>query len=323
MTAQPGPARTARRAEAPRLVRAAGALCWRRGEQGLEVLLVHRPAYDDWSWPKGKLDDDEPVPVAAVREVEEETGLTVTLGIQLPAARYRLANATDKHVTYWAAHVPVTELPPPPRPQEVDATRWFPAAEAMRRLTRRGDRQQLQALLDADAEGVLDTVPLLVLRHGNAVARDTWTGRDADRPLDDVGLRQAKLLTPLLAAWGPRRLVSSPWARCVDTVQPLADATGLKLRTKGRLSEDGHRRNPAKVARLVGKLLARREPALVCTHRPVLGTLLGTLAGNASAGVGDEIPRRDPFLDLGEVLVAHVSRRSGRVVGTERHAVEM
>jgi len=318
------PSRSARDEE-PRLVRAAGAVCWRRCEAdgGLEVLLVHRPDYDDWSWPKGKLDDDEPLAAAGVREVAEETGLRVRLGLSLPTARYRVAAATDKHVAYWAAHVPGTDLPDPPRPREVDLTRWFPARQAARRLTRRGDRQQLQALLDADAEGVLDTVPLLVLRHGRAVSREGWAGDDEDRPLDAAGRRQAERLVPLLAAWGPERVVSSPWARCTGTVEPLARRAGVRLHTKGRLSEEGHRQDPAKVASYVGSLLEQGEPTVLCTHRPVLGTLLGALAGNATPGVGEELPRSDPFLAPGELLVAHVSRRSRRVVGVERHALEM
>lgn len=304
------------------LVRAAGAVCWRRRRdgEGLEVLLVHRPAYDDWSWPKGKLDDDEQQAVAAVREVEEETGLSVTLGLPLPPARYRLGSGVDKQVAYWAAHVRTPELPPVPRPDEVDRTEWVDTDEAGRRLTRRGDRVQLHALLEADAEGVLDTFGLLVLRHGHAHPKDAWGHADADRPLVAPGVRQAAALVPLLSAWAPERVLSSPWVRCVDSVRPYADAAGVRVRTKGRLTEDGHRRSPTKVAALVSKLLSKGETSLVCTHRPVLGTLLGSLAGNATVGVGDAIPRSDPFLERGEVLVAHVSRRSRRVVAVERHA---
>lgn len=320
MTVAQDAGRPARRDGRCGTVLAAGALCWRRRPDGaLEVLLVHRPAYDDWSWPKGKLDDDEPAAVAAVREVEEETGLRVTLGIPLPPARYRLASSLDKHVAYWAAHVPDAELPAPPRPQEVDRAEWVGADEAMQRLTRRGDRQQLQALLDADAEGILDTYALLVLRHGDALARATWPGPDDERPLDPRGREQAAALVGLLGAWSPARVVSSPAARCTQTVEPFVRATGTPLRTKGRLSEDGHRADPTTVRAYVSRLLARGESAVVCTHRPVLGTLLGALAGNATPGVADGIPRRDPFLAPAEVLVLHVSRRSGRVVATERH----
>jgi 8-oxo-dGTP pyrophosphatase MutT (NUDIX family)/phosphohistidine phosphatase SixA len=305
------------------LVRAAGAVCWRHDPHGgLEVLLVHRPRYDDWSWPKGKLDEGEAVAAAAAREVEEETGLRVRLGVPLPPARYRLAEGLDKHVAYWAAHVQDGALPPPPRPDEVDRTEWVTPTEAARRLTRRGDRVQLQALESAAAEGALDTFPVVVLRHGHAYPRSAWGRDDAERPLAAAGVRQAEALVPLLLAWGPERVYSSPWARCVESVRPYLVASGARLRTKSRLSEEGHRRDPAKVSHLVTTLLAKRRPVLVCTHRPVLGTLLGTLAGHNSAGVAGDIPRSDPFLELGELLVAHVSRRTTRVVAVERHAAD-
>ena len=311
------------RADRADLVRAAGAVCWRRDDTGNapHVLLVHRPKYDDWSWPKGKLDGDELVPVAAVREVEEETGLAVTLGIPLPAARYRLAGTVDKHVAYWAANVPEADLPAAPRPHEVDRAEWVDPDEAGRRLTRRGDRVQLQALLDADAEGMLDTFALLVLRHARSHPREDWDGDDADRPLSSSGQVQADALVPLLSSWTPRRVVTSPWKRCTASIRGYADAAGVPVEREHALTEDGHRHDPGAVSALVATLLEDRESALVCTHRPVLGTLLGALAGNVSPGAGDGIPRSDPFLEDGEVLVAHASRRSGRVVSVERHGV--
>ncbi|GAB2683875.1 NUDIX hydrolase [Thalassiella azotivora] len=301
------------------VVRAAGAVCWRREGRELRVLLVHRPAYDDWSWPKGKLDPGEGVAVAAVREVAEETGLQVRLGVPLPTARYRLSDDADKHVAYWAAQLPKGRLPPPPRPREVDRTEWVAPREAQRRLTRRGDRVQLQALLDADADGALETWPLVVLRHGHAYPRSAWGREDAERPLAEAGSRQADALTDLLAVWRPERVWSSPWRRCTDTVLPYTKNHPARLVTKRRLSEEGHRRNPQKVADLIGKVVGVGRPAVVCTHRPVLGTLLGALAGRAAAGTSLEVPTRDPFLAPGEALVAHVAVRTGRVVSVERH----
>ena len=302
------------------MVRAAGAVCWdAEGAGGLRVLLVHRPRYDDWSWPKGKLDDGEGSVEAAVRDVAEETGLQVRLGRDLPPARYGLDERTTKHVAYWAARVPGAPTPAPPRPDEVDALRWVGSAEADRRLTRRGDRLQLRAVLDAHAEGTLDTWPLVVLRHGHARAKSSWDHPDAERPLASSGAEQARALAALLRAWAPARVVTSPWERCLQTVGPYLDVSGADLRTRGRLSEAGHRRDPAKVARLVTKVLARATPTIICTHRPVLSTVLGTLAGHSSPGVGDAIPRSDPYLEPGEVLVAHVSAASGRVVRVERH----
>ncbi|SDQ84339.1 NUDIX hydrolase [Quadrisphaera sp. DSM 44207] len=302
------------------LVRAAGAVCWHRGDDGLRVLLVHRPRYQDWSWPKGKLEGPEPVVAAAVRELAEETGLVRPLGVPLPSARYPLGTDATKHVSYWAAHVPGPALPPPPRPDEVDETAWVTPEEADRRLTRRADRVQLRALLDADAGGALDTWPLVVLRHAHAHPRTGWDGTDADRPLAPPGMAQARALPELLTAWSPLRVVSSPWERCVQTLEPYLYATGTRLRTKRRLSEDGHRTGSAAVAHYVSGLLAKARPVLVCTHRPVLPTLLGTLAGHAGAGVAEAVPRADPYLQPGEVLVAHVARRSGRVVAVERHS---
>ena len=309
-------------------VRAAGAVCWSvdsgappgpAGAPGLRVLLVHRPRYDDWSWPKGKLDPGEGGAEAAVREVAEETGLQVSLGRDLPTARYALDERTAKHVAYWAAHVPGAPALVPPRPHEVDDLAWVSTDEADRRLTRRADRVQLRALLEAHGEGALHTWPLVVLRHGHARPKAVWGHDDADRPLSQVGALQAQALVPLLRAWSPARVVSSPWERCLQTVEPYLARTGAPLRVKGRLSEAGHRREPARVGQLVARAVARGRPVIVCTHRPVLSTVLGALAGHTSAGVGDAIPRTDPYLEPGEALVAHVSVTSGRVVRVERH----
>ena len=309
----------------PDPVRAAGALVWRLLGDRLQVVLVHRPRYDDWSFPKGKLDPGESAVAAAVREVAEETGLTIALGRPLPSARYVLGAGTGdrvvKHVAYWAAPAPAGDLPRPPRPAEVDRTEWVDVDEGYRRLTRRGDQVQLRALAGLHADGCLDTWPLVVVRHGHARPTTVWAHDEADRPLVASGRREAAQLVPVLAARAPARVVSSPWDRCVQTVRPFVEASGTRLRTKGRLTESAHRRDPDKVARYVGHLVDKGRAVVVCTHRPVLGTLLGALAGRAAGGSGaaSAIPAADPFLAPGEALVAHVARRSGRVVAVERH----
>jgi phosphohistidine phosphatase SixA len=114
-------------------------------------------------------------------------------------------------------------------------------------------------------------------------------------------------------------VLSSPWARCVASVEAYAAAAHVPVRHEDALTEDGHHEDATAVSALVSGLLDARETVAVCTHRPVLGTLLGTLAGNVTPGGGDGIPRSDPFLEDAEVLVAHVSRRSSRVVAVERH----
>ncbi len=308
----PGPA-------GPGSIVAAGAVVWRVGQDGLEVLLVHRPRYEDWSWPKGKLEPGESLPAAAVREVQEETGLRVALGRPLPSAHYRFSEMTEKSVHYWAAAGPPGPPPPPPRPAEVDRLRWASAAEADQLLTRRADRAQLTAVQAAHEMGTLVTFPLGVLRHGHARPKSAWGREDQERPLVEVGRAQATLLVGTLEAFAMRRVLSSPWRRCVQTLEPFVQASGRRLRTKTWLSEDGHRRDRGKTAGLVTKYLVKGKAVVLCTHRPVLGTVLGVLAGHAEVGRAASLPSKDPFLDPGELLVAHVARSTGRVVAVERH----
>ncbi len=298
---------------------AAGAVVWRVGQNGLEVLLVHRPRYEDWSWPKGKLEPGESLPAAAVREVQEETGLRVALGRPLPSAHYRFSEMTEKSVHYWAAAGPPGPPPQPPRPAEVDRLLWASASQADQMLTRRADRVQLTAVLAAHETRTLVTFPLVVLRHGHARPKSAWGREDQERPLVEVGHAQASMLAGTLGAFAVRKVLSSPWRRCVQTLEPFVQASGRRLRTKTWLSEDGHRRDRGKTAALVAKYLGKGKAVVLCTHRPVLGTVLGVLAGHAEVGRAASLPSKDPFLNPGELLVAHVARSTGRVVAVERH----
>lgn len=298
---------------------AAGAVIWRVLDGRLQVLMIHRPKYSDWSWPKGKLENRETPPIAAIREVKEETGLDVRLGIPLPTANYTLGTDTDKTVYYWAAQGDMSPLPAPPRPNEVDICEWVDADLAGERLSRRGDQIQLDAVIAAYQQGRLETWPLIVLRHAAAYDRKVWTDGEDSRPLLDIGWRQSDALVHLLAAWKPRRIYTSPWRRCLQTVSGFAEAHGVKVRTKKPLTEIEHRKEPLRVARLIGRIFAKNRPAVICTHRPVLGTTLGALAGRASADLRECFPQHDPFLEKGEILVADISIRSGRVVSIARY----
>jgi 8-oxo-dGTP diphosphatase len=305
-------------------VLAAGAVVWREGRDGrTEVLLVHRPRYDDWSWPKGKAQRGEPLAECAVREVGEETGTAVVLGRPLPATTYRLPDGRTKLVRYWAARpAPSAGSRGQETDAEVDRTEWLEGASALGRLTRPGDRAPLERLLALAAEGTLDTVPVVVARHGTARPRDSWSRAEGDRPLVAAGRRQSLALASLLRCWRPERVLSSPWRRCLDTVRPyLAASSGTTMRTKAGLSESGHRRHPEKAARHTERLLRRGRPALLCTHRPVLPAVLRALAAAATPEVRSGLPVADPWLAPGEALVAHVARSAGRplVVAVERH----
>lgn len=303
-------------------VRAAGALLWRRENQ-LEVALVHRPKYADWSWPKGKLDPGESWAGACVREVREETGLQITIGLPLPEANYAVGaggTTRPKVVRYWAAQALTTAGP---TDDEVDQVAWLGVDEAARRLDYQRDREQLHALAAADAHDRLATWPLAIVRHAKSVPRSRWKHEDRRRPLDEVGARRAVDLVPVLAAYGVRHLVSSPSARCVSTVEPYARAAGARLRLREGLSEEGFGEDPTAAMAVIDTLLAKGAPAAVCSHRPVLPTMLAALADRCADPALAQALRESagPGMVKGEVLVAHVAGRDAdaRVVAVERH----
>ncbi|GAB2463636.1 NUDIX hydrolase [Promicromonospora xylanilytica] len=313
------------------VVMTAGGVVWRRRGGGLQVQLVHRPRYDDWSWPKGKLETGESFQGAAIREVGEETGKEIVLGRPLPGLQYLTPDGRVKRVHYWAsrrarkghdsaaltARVPVA----PVDRTEVDRTEWIDVAEAERRLTRPSDRGPLNALVAAEAEGMLDTRALVIARHGRAVPRTAWHGSERDRPLTPLGHGQAAALVPVLAAYGVEHVISSRWERCATTIDPYVRASGLRPSYSEYLTEAQHERSPSRVAATVRDLLEETtESSVICTHRPVLPTVLDVLGQHASGAVADALPTIDPFLEPGEVLVAHVADTAAgpRVVATEK-----
>jgi len=302
-------------------VLAAGVLCWRTGADGVEVLMVHRPKYDDWSFPKGKIEEGELLPECAIRELAEETGVEALLGRPLPVVRYRDQEGACKEVTYWTGR-PVRQGHRTASPNEVDATAWLRLADARERLSQASDAVPLQALELMAAEGELATTPLVVVRHGTARPRDAWARADAERPLIASGRRQAAALTTLLACWRPEQVLSSPWRRCVDSISPYASAAQLKIRAKGGLSERGFRRDPDKARKHLLALVDRGRPAALCTHRPVLAGIFRAMRERTARDLVEHIPAEDPYLAPGEVLVAHVVHPPSRpayVVGLERH----
>lgn len=309
-------------------IEAAGALVWRERKGRLQVQLVHRPRYRDWSWPKGKLDPGETLRECAVREVAEETGHEIVLGIPLPMQRYRTPEGRLKRVHYWAARrasdadaAAVRARPPVPAvdPDEIDDVVWLDVDVARDRLTRPTDREPLDALVHAHDRGRLATHALVVARHARARKRSAWAGGEEDRPLTPAGYLQAATVVPILAAYGARRIVSSSWLRCTDTVAPYARATGLSAGLSFDLTELAHTDDPTDAYDVVEDLLADPVPAVLCTHRPVLPTVLEAVAAHARRSVRASLPDADPYLRPGELLVAHVAQKASgpRVVAVE------
>lgn len=300
-------------------VRAAGALVWRERNGAIEVALVHRPRYDDWSWPKGKLDRGEDFVEAAVREVFEETGFFVALGISLPGVEHDLSDGSRKVVKYWAARVigGDGELV-----NEIDAVEWLTIPQAYERLSYARDHDPLMALEAAHERGELDTWPLLIVRHAHAVSRAAYRGsKDWHRPLSERGVVRAKAMVPTLGAWGVARLVSSSSTRCVQTLTPFAQTVEIKMQTTQTLSEECFEKHPRKALKTLHAEIKRGMPVALCTHRPLIPALADELAtftikGSPARRILSGIKTHG--MDKGEILVCHIKSK-----GDSRHIISV
>jgi 8-oxo-dGTP diphosphatase len=286
-----------------RRISAAGTVTFRPGTNGVpDVLLVHRPRYDDWSLPKGKLAAGEYLAGCATRETWEETAARVRLGVPVDRISYPVGGGV-KEVSYWRARV--VEEGRHQAGSEVDEAVWLSVPRALRQLTYVDERAVLQ-----QATNLTDSVPLLIVRHAKAMLRSRWSGRDQARPLDERGRRQARLLIPLLEAYGVRRLVSSSSVRCAKTLQPFAKSARLDVEPWNALTEEQAKADPkaleTMMRRLVADVAQSGVPTAVCGHRPVLPAMLET------AGVVAKP------LQPGAVLVVHL-RPDADVLAIEVH----
>ncbi|MGV0633957.1 NUDIX hydrolase [Mycolicibacillus trivialis] len=255
-----------------RLVCAAGAVLWRDRAGATEVALVHRPRYDDWSLPKGKVDPGEVEPVTAVRELLEETGHHAELGRFLITVTYPLTRAT-KRVRYWAARETGGRFSPN---DEVDELAWLPAPDALDRLGYTTDRKVLRAFLKQPAH----TRTVLIVRHGTAGSRRRFTGDDTLRPLDKKGRAQAAALVELLCAFGATEVHAADRVRCHQTVAPLAERLGVPVGNEPSLTEEAYARDPRQARRRVLQIAGVRDGAaapstpVICTQGKVIPDLI-------------------------------------------------
>jgi phosphohistidine phosphatase SixA/ADP-ribose pyrophosphatase YjhB (NUDIX family) len=286
----------------PPAVRAAGVVTFRPGRQ---VLLVHRPKYDDWSFPKGKLERWEHPTAAAVREVAEETGVHVRLGPPLAPQHYPVGRRM-KTVDYWTGRVVGDDDVSLYRPNhEIDQVAWVRVDKAEGMLTYQYDRETLAEAMKVRRR----THAIVVLRHARARSRRAWKADDQLRPLLKTGAQQSDRVVPLLAAYDATRVISSPAIRCLQTVAPYAETTGWEIETRRRLSEEDA--TAKGVEKVVEELLEGDQGAVICSHRPVLPQVYDAL-GLRGKQRGDD-------LAPAEMLVVHV--RKGGIVAVERHGI--
>ena len=244
---------------------AAGGVLWRcAAESGaLEVALIHRDRYDDWSLPKGKIESGETAPVAAVREIEEETGYAAELGRWLVSLSYPV-DAGTKKVTYWAARALGGEFTPN---EEVDQLTWVPVADAIKRVKYPLDRKVLRRFGKRPA----DTRTLLIVRHGTAGTKSRYRGDDKKRPLDKRGRGQAESLVGQLLAFGATELYAAPRTRCHQTLEPLAEELGVTIADVPTLTEEAYADDRHAGRRSIRKILeATNGTPVICTQGKVI-----------------------------------------------------
>lgn len=323
-------------------VEAAGAIVHRTTPAGkMEVCVVHRPKYGDWSFPKGKLENRESLAHAAVREVQEETGIPVRLGMPLAEVTYPLhadgsegnrnktrkggrsakKNQKIKHVTYWIATI-LTAAESAMRQdafgarivqdRETDAVRWLGIEEASEKLTYDSDKDVLRQFANLAAEGATETSTFIIVRHGKAESRKHWAGSEERRPLTPAGAASSYALKRELACFGVTKLISSPWTRCTQTLIPYAVSCQRDIADAADITEDTVESQPATAVRFFEDALtlaahSAASPTAVCTHRPVFEVVFPYLKSLcATTEIADHIPAESPYLQTGAALVLTV-----------------
>lgn len=286
---------------------AAGGVIWRKNSKNeIEVVLVHRNRYDDWSLPKGKLDSGETLIGCAYRELIEETDLNIKLGPYIGEVEYFVPDGL-KRVSYWTATLLGDQKPFTPN-QEVDAIGWFTLTEAADKATRDSDREILAKFADTP----YDTSALIMLRHAKALAREEWQGEDEDRPLDILGQQQAKRMHAIYQVYGLQQIHTSDAVRCLDTISQVARIEELNPIITSAVSEYTWKKNKDKALDYAKELIKINEQILLCSHNPVLPRMMEKLTKKIDFDYSDN------KLLPGEAWVLHHDKKE--VLQIERFA---
>ncbi len=286
------------------LVQAAGAVLWREvDEESIEIAVVHRPKYMDWSLPKGKLNRGETHISAAFREVLEETGYRSKLGPLLGSVRYT-ADDVEKEVHYWAAQANALADQKLDE-EEVDELRWINPADASNLLTNESDKDILERFLEIGAR----THTLILLRHAKALSRAEWQKDDEDRPLDQVGQIQARNLPNHYLPYVVDQISSSDAMRCAETIFPLSQAMEKVPTYVSDLSEYVFVKNKMAAIDYIKELMELEGAYLICSHNPILPKIAEKLIGKSSFKSFNRVP------EPGEAIVLHY--RDGDIVALD------
>lgn len=280
-----------------RAIPAAGGVVWRPRDGAPDILVVHRPRYDDWTLPKGKLHPDEPELLCAVREVQEEAGAQVAVQRRVGSTKYSVDSARKK-VTFWSMRYIGGEFC---ANDEVDEVEWLRAGQAYRRLTYDGERE---IVADWSTMPVPDSLIVLV-RHAKAGRRSDWRGGDDRlRPLDENGQQQAKELARLLSVFEPTSIWSADQLRCEQTVAPLADALGLPVQVEQAFSDDNYDDGADGTALRLLSMAKPGKVTVVCSQ----GTTIPGLVDRLGPGVRSSETKKGAWWVMsivdGDVIVA-------------------
>lgn len=235
------------------------------------IAMVHRPAYDDWSLPKGKHKLGEDSMQTATREIREEIGARAALQMRLGSAAYD-TDRGPKLVEYFVLRYLDGQFVPS---DEVNEVRWLEPAAAARLASHAADRTLIQTY--ADLPQVTATVVLV--RHARAGKRTAWS-TDATRPLSGRGQAQARRLAVLLEPLQPQHILAAPPVRCVETVVPLAARLGLDVDVALWAGDDSFDANPQISFEGVAAAARRGGCTVVCSQGDAIPGLLGGIAGS-------------------------------------------
>ena len=252
------------------IIQAAGAIVWRNSKDKTEVAIIHRPKYDDWSFPKGKVEPSESLIACAYREVIEETNIQTEFGAFLGDVEY-LTPDGKKRVSFWAAKA-INQRDFIPN-SEVDQLKWVEVKKVKDLLTLETDKKILAQFVKLD----INTKPFILLRHAKAVTREEWQGDDDDRPLDSLGQNQANRLLAIYQVYNIEQIHTSDAVRCYDTVNPIVKGLGIKLEVTGKLGESTYKKDKEKAFEYAKDLIKEDARILLCSHNPILPKMLNKL----------------------------------------------